>query len=130
MSALRKSLFPPASAFVLLLRTGAARAAHRVINRRRHGRRGLGQRRCWALVGRGMPVLLGVLGSAAAAQAAPFAYITNFNSASVSVIDTATNTVTATVAVGSHPRGVAVTPDGSRVYITNRDSNTVSVIDT
>jgi YVTN family beta-propeller protein len=46
------------------------------------------------------------------AEAAPFAYVTNGGS-SVSVIDTATNTVVATVGVGSLPFGVAVTPDGN-----------------
>ena len=39
---------------------------------------------------------------------------------SVSVIATATNTVTATIPVGIEPLGVAVTPDGSKVYVTNR----------
>ena len=49
----------------------------------------------------------------------------------VSVIDTATNTVTATVNVGRSPAGVAVTPDGRKVYVANRlDAGTVSVIDT
>lgn len=42
------------------------------------------------------------------AGAAPFAYISNVNDDTVSVIDTATNTVTATVSVESHPCGVAV----------------------
>ncbi len=37
----------------------------------------------------------------------------------VSVIDTATNNVTATVTVGSGPYGVAVTPDGTKVYVAN-----------
>jgi YVTN family beta-propeller protein len=37
----------------------------------------------------------------------------------VSVIDTATNTVTATIPVGSTPEVVAVSPDGARVYVTN-----------
>ena len=60
----------------------------------------------------------------------PYAYITNHGSNTVSVIDTATNTVTATVPVGSSPWGVAVSPDGTRVYVTNWNSNTVSVIDT
>jgi YVTN family beta-propeller protein len=47
------------------------------------------------------------------------------------VIDTASNTVVATVAV-TNPRGVAVTPDGKHAYVTisSFDSNTVSVIDT
>jgi len=47
----------------------------------------------------------------------------------VSVIDTATSGVT-TIDVGNLPIGVAVSPDGSKVYVTNIDSNTVSVIDT
>ena len=66
----------------------------------------------------------------ALAAAAPFAYIANSNSDTVSVIDTASNTVTATVAVGTQPFGVAVNPAGTRVYVTNLSSNTVSVIDT
>ena len=48
----------------------------------------------------------------------------------VSVIDTATNNVTATVNVECGPIGVAVSPDGTKVYVTNAYSNTVSVIDT
>lgn len=39
---------------------------------------------------------------------APFAYIANGNN--ISVIDTATNTTTAAIAVGSSPYGAAVTP--------------------
>ena len=46
------------------------------------------------------------------------------------MIDTATNTVIATVPVGDYPVGVAVTPDGTRAYVTNCDADTVSVIDT
>ncbi|MFA7522924.1 MAG: YncE family protein [Halothiobacillaceae bacterium] len=64
------------------------------------------------------------------ASAAPFAYITNGGDNTVSVIDTATNAVTATVAVGSQPDGVAVSPDGTRVYVANYIDGTVSVIDT
>src|SRR5258706_16261865 len=58
------------------------------------------------------------------------AYITNQSSSTVSVIDTATDTVIAAIPVGLTPFGVAVSPDGSKVYITNQSSNTVSVIDT
>jgi hypothetical protein len=46
----------------------------------------------------------------------------------VSAIDTATNTSTETVAVGTIPAGVAVSPDGSGVYVTNTWDGTVSVI--
>ncbi len=63
-------------------------------------------------------------------QAAPSAYVANFASNTVSVIDTASNTVTTTIPVETRPFGIAVNPDGSRVYVTNYGSNTVSVIDT
>jgi YVTN family beta-propeller protein len=71
---------------------------------------------------------LGALASPAAA--APFAYVANGVSNNVSVIDTATNTVVATIPVGTFPIAVAVTPDGTHVYVTNNGSNNVSVIRT
>jgi YVTN family beta-propeller protein len=50
----------------------------------------------------------------------------------VSVINTATNTVTATITVGTdaEPLGVAVNPTGSEVFVADETSNTVSVINT
>ena len=48
----------------------------------------------------------------------------------VSVINTATNSLAATVPVGDFAVGVVVSPSGKYVYVTNRDDNTVSVIDT
>jgi YVTN family beta-propeller protein len=58
-------------------------------------------------------------------------YVVNQGSASVSVIDTATNTVVGTpIPVGTTPREVAITPDGTRAYVTNSGSASVSVIDT
>src|SRR5689334_17725437 len=71
-----------------------------------------------------------VISLQSSAYAAPFAYITNASSNTVSVIDTATNLVIATIPVGVGPGGVAVHPDGSRVYVTHGASNTLSVIDT
>jgi YVTN family beta-propeller protein len=81
--------------------------------------------------------------AASAAVAAPFAYISNFSSGTVSVIDagsTASCTgtgqtppppcVVATVPVGSFPGGVAVNPAGTLVYVANQDDGTVSVIRT
>ena len=80
------------------------------------------------------------------ALAAPDAYVVNQCNAitsctgngTVSVIDTATNAVVATVPVGYSPDGMAVSPDGSRVYVVNTcgasssctGNGTVSVIDT
>ena len=71
------------------------------------------------------------------AGAAPFAYITNTNNVdggnTVSVIDTATNNITATVK-GAGGLGVAVSPDGQNIYVTNsgfsNSGGTVSVINT
>jgi YVTN family beta-propeller protein len=57
-------------------------------------------------------------------------YVTNFDSGTVSVIDTATNAVVTTIAVGDTPVAVAVAPNGTRAYVTNFFSETVSVIDT
>jgi len=58
-----------------------------------------------------------------------YAYITNSGDSTVSVIDTATNTVTSTVSVGLGSYGVGVNPDGTKVYVANSGSGTVSVID-
>jgi YVTN family beta-propeller protein len=47
------------------------------------------------------------------------AYVANQNGNSVSVINTVTNTVAATIPVGSLPRIVTVSPDGTRAYVTS-----------
>jgi YVTN family beta-propeller protein len=72
--------------------------------------------------------LLGVMLASTLAEAKPFAYVPNNRSGTVSVIDTATNAVVATVPVGGSPRQVAITPDGTRAYVTNVGA--LSVIDT
>jgi YVTN family beta-propeller protein len=51
-------------------------------------------------------------------------------SGTVSVIDTASNTVQKTIEVGLHPTGMTLSPAGDRVYVTNANSDTVSVIST
>src|SRR5580700_12196754 len=68
---------------------------------------------------------------ASPAEAAPFAYVVNSGDGTVSVIDTATNTVVGLpIPVGKEPFGVDVTPDGKHAYVANRGSNNVSVVDT
>jgi YVTN family beta-propeller protein/VCBS repeat-containing protein len=59
------------------------------------------------------------------------AYVVNYDSNTVSVIDTATNQVVKTIAVGSGPLSVTAvdTTQRQRVYVANSLSNTVSVID-
>lgn len=57
-------------------------------------------------------------------------YIANPNSGIVSVIDTMTNAVTATIPVGVGPYGIAVTPDSREACVVNQSSLNVSVIGT
>lgn len=66
-----------------------------------------------------------------------YAYVANYGTVlspgnTVSIINTLTNTVTGSIPVGNNPFGVAVSPDGTRVYVTNYSpaSNSVSVINT
>jgi YVTN family beta-propeller protein len=63
-----------------------------------------------------------------------YAYITNAGNDTVSVIDTATNQITATVSIPKNiqawPTGVTVSSDGKKVYVANSKSNTVSEINT
>ncbi|HEX3205840.1 MAG TPA: hypothetical protein VHQ68_06355, partial [Propionibacteriaceae bacterium] len=56
-------------------------------------------------------------------------YVATLPSSTVSVIDTATETVIRSpITFGALPFGVAVTPDERRVYVGNSGSSTVSVI--
>jgi YVTN family beta-propeller protein len=62
------------------------------------------------------------------------AYVANFGTGTVSVIDTdpdspTFNTVTKTINVGANPADLAVLPDGDRVLVANSGSGDVSVID-
>ena len=67
---------------------------------------------------------------ASATFAQTLAYVTNSNGGTVSVIDTSTNTVTATIPGLSGPFGIAVTPNSARAYVANNGGTDVSVIDT
>ena len=79
----------------------------------------------------GLSVVIAIAVDSGPSMAQPFAYVTNSQSLTVSVIDTATNAVVATVRVGFGPGGVAVASDGSRVYVAHGGgANEVSVIDT
>jgi YVTN family beta-propeller protein len=96
----------------------------------------------WKVLGCAVVVGWVLMGWQTTAAAAPFAYVTNTFTSNVSVIDTATNTVVATItienlpqcspsfSVGCEPAGVAITPDGAFAYVANQGGFTVSVIDT
>jgi len=60
----------------------------------------------------------------------PVAYVTNFDSGTVSIIDVGTLAATGSVAVGDGPIGVAFMPNGRFAYVANFRSATVSVIGT
>src|SRR5882724_11258856 len=66
---------------------------------------------------------------AATVAAAPFAYVPNEGSASISVIDTATDRVTVTLKLAQKPRGIAVSLDGSRLFISDQAANALITID-
>ncbi len=75
--------------------------------------------------------IIGMLMCATFANAAPYAYITNLSDNTVSVIDVATNGFVSKIPLGTgqQPYGVAVSSDGTRVYVSNQLSKTISVID-
>ncbi len=56
-------------------------------------------------------------------------YVANFNSDSVSVVDTGSGEVTA-IPVGDGPVQAVVSPDGGRAYVANIGSDSLSVVDT
>lgn len=59
-------------------------------------------------------------------------YVTtgDIGNGTVTVIDTGSNTVTTTIAVGGRPSGVVFTPDSARAYVVNAFTIDLSVIDT
>ena len=68
-------------------------------------------------------------GPSGAAVAGGFAYVINYDSNNVTVINTATNQFVKTLDVGAGPLSVAASPQRNLVYVSNSLSNTVSVID-
>lgn len=58
-----------------------------------------------------------------------FLYVTNQGGGNVTLIDRIKGEVLGTILVGRQPRGIAVSPNRSRVYVANFGSGTVSVVD-
>ncbi len=56
-------------------------------------------------------------------------FVVNAGSDNVSVIDLAGNKGLANIDVGANPRGIAITPDGSTLFVNNVLDGTMSVID-
>ena len=80
----------------------------------------------------GVPIIAQIAGAqpAAAGTYSAVAYVANFNAGNVTAVNVNTNATLATITVGTHPTGVAFSPDGKKVYVANQGSNSVSVITT
>ena len=63
------------------------------------------------------------------AAAAPFAYVANEKSGTLSIVDTATDTVVGDIPAGVKPRGSALSPDGKLMYVSDQPSNALLVVD-
>ncbi len=61
---------------------------------------------------------------------AQIAYIANYRGGTVTAVNLANNATLATISVGVHPRNLAVSPDGSKVYVPVVGADAVSVIST
>src|SRR5580765_858603 len=74
-----------------------------------------------------LPIIIAYLTAslitAPVADAMPFAYVSNFNPGTVSVIDTANNTVVTTIDVGTYVFSATVNSAGTLVYATNLNSD-------
>jgi YVTN family beta-propeller protein len=76
-------------------------------------------------------VLLSFVAAAAPVRAQSFAYVANQLTHNISIIDTRTNTLRDTIPLTSSeysPAGIAVSPDGSRLFVANSNSHTVTML--
>ncbi|MFA7267390.1 MAG: IPT/TIG domain-containing protein, partial [Candidatus Nanopelagicales bacterium] len=77
-----------------------------------------------------------VIGTTPTSAGAPLAFIANYGSNTVSVVDAATGTVESSISGFNGPESVAMSPDGSKVYVGNRGdasataTTSIAVIDT
>ena len=79
-----------------------------------------------------LPALLVALALAVAplaGAAAPFAYVPNEGSGTLSIIDTATDQVVGEVPVGQKPRGTVVSADGRTAYVSDQPNNVIVIVD-
>jgi YVTN family beta-propeller protein len=63
-----------------------------------------------------------------AGAAAPFAYVPNEGSGTLSIIDTASDRVVGDIAVGQKPRGTVVSADGRTAYVSDQPNNLLVIV--
>lgn len=56
-------------------------------------------------------------------------FVTNYEGDGITVIDADKGLPVAQIATGTHPHGVAISPDGKKVYVSNEGDGTLSIID-
>ena len=99
-----------------------------------HPPRGRFRRRLTSLAATAALSVAGMAALSAPADAAPSgvttAYVADQYGGTVSAVDTATGSVTATIPVGGFPDALAVNPSGTTAYVAVAITNVVSVIDT
>ena len=76
-------------------------------------------------------VVVAALGASAfpVFAAAPKAYVGNFKDSTLSVIDTGTERVVATVPVAAGPDGIVISPNGRSVFVSGSSASSLSEID-
>lgn len=85
--------------------------------------------RGFSLLGPAVALVLLASAAFAAAASARGAYVSNYGSANVSLIDTATNSpVGSPLGAGTDPLGIAYTPDGQFAYVANQSSSNMTLI--
>src|SRR5579871_4931958 len=62
--------------------------------------------------------------------ATQWAYVSNLSGNNVSVVNATTGVVNPLISVPTGPNGLAVTPDGTALYVVTQSTNQVSVIST
>src|ERR1039457_5728002 len=71
------------------------------------------------------------LATVLAASAQPYGYVSNEMGNNISVVNRATNTISATISVSAAGlTGLAITPNGSYIYAADQSKNSIAVIST
>ena len=73
-------------------------------------------------------ILLTLPGIALSQKFADRAYVTNFDTDYISVIDLKSMEKIADVRTGKNPHGAAISPDGNYVAVSNEENDSVSII--
>ncbi len=111
-------------AFALLVAGHVAVALHHRLVRRD----GIFERMGWGAVA-GLVIAVALAGGPRDAQAAPFAYVPNEGSGTLSVIDIATDQVVGEIAAGKKPRGTVIGADGRTAYVSDQPNNRLVIVD-